>query len=89
MPLLKTFINKEAVKSKIFNIVAKLDNGSHSSNQLQGVDEALTELFTDSLHQYNTLVVERVENYIKENRDKVERIDRYILDNIIKVFKEE
>ncbi len=31
-------------KSKVINIVAKLDNGSHSSNQLQGVDEALNEL---------------------------------------------
>lgn len=37
--------NNEQLRSKIINIIAKLDNGSHSSNQLQGVDEALTELF--------------------------------------------
>ena len=34
----------EEWKGKVFNIVAKLDNGSHSANQLQGIDEAITAL---------------------------------------------
>lgn len=42
-------------KSKIINIIAKLDNGSHSSNQLQGIDEALTELFTA---QFQSIITE-------------------------------
>lgn len=31
-------------KNTIFNIIGKLDNGSHSSSQLQAVDEELQEL---------------------------------------------
>lgn len=41
----KNRMNNEEIKSKIFTIIAKLDNGSHSANQLQGADEALYELF--------------------------------------------
>lgn len=37
-------MTKEQLKSAIFSIITKLDNGSHSSSQLQGVDEALLEL---------------------------------------------
>jgi hypothetical protein len=38
--------------SEIISIVAKLDNGSHSSNQLQGADEALVELFEREIDKY-------------------------------------
>jgi len=38
-------------KSKLFNIVAKLDNGSHSANQLQGIDEAVSELIQSQIKQ--------------------------------------
>lgn len=37
------------MKNKIISIIAKLDNGSHSSNQLRGVDELLTDLFSDEI----------------------------------------
>lgn len=36
-----------SIKHKIVSIVAGLDNGSHSSNQLQGVDEALFKIFDE------------------------------------------
>jgi len=39
----------EKIKGRIINIIAKLDNGSHSSNQLQGIDESLFELFSSGL----------------------------------------
>jgi len=35
----------DATKHSIINIVAMLDNGSHSSSQLQAADEALSKLF--------------------------------------------
>jgi septal ring factor EnvC (AmiA/AmiB activator) len=35
----------EHIKNRIVSIIAKLDNGTHSANQLQGIDEALIELF--------------------------------------------
>jgi hypothetical protein len=35
----------EYIKNRIISIIAKLDNGTHSANQLQGIDEALIELF--------------------------------------------
>lgn len=40
---------EEKLKSSIFGIIAKLDNGSHSANQLQGVDEELLKLFSQAL----------------------------------------
>lgn len=50
----------EEIKSKIFNIIAKLDNGSHSSNQLQGADEALYELFLSHLTTERTALIEEI-----------------------------
>jgi len=35
------------IKSKIYSIIGKLDNGSNSSSQLQAADEALVDLFTE------------------------------------------
>lgn len=40
-------MNNDRVKHEIMSIIAKLDNGSHSSNQLQGVDESLFKLFEE------------------------------------------
>jgi Tfp pilus assembly ATPase PilU len=40
------------MKNKIISIIAKLDNGSHSSNQLQGADEALYKLFKNEIAKY-------------------------------------
>lgn len=37
------------MKEEIINVIAKLDNGSHSSNQLQGADEALFEIFKKNI----------------------------------------
>ena len=45
------------MKNKIINIIAKLDNGSHSSNQLQGVDEALTELFDTEINKFKDALI--------------------------------
>ena len=42
---------KDSVKHKIIAIIAKLDNGSHSSNQLQGADEALFKLFEEEANK--------------------------------------
>jgi hypothetical protein len=44
-------------KSEIYNIISKLDNGSHPSNQLQGVDEALVELFERELEKYKEALI--------------------------------
>lgn len=44
-------LNPAILKGKIINIIAKLDNGSHSANQLQGADEALAELFHSELER--------------------------------------
>ncbi len=46
---------------KIINIIGNLDNGSHSSSQLQGADEALTELFKDLLSQSNQEIVKEIQ----------------------------
>lgn len=35
----------DGIEHEIITIIAKLDNGSHSSNQLQGADEELSQLF--------------------------------------------
>lgn len=45
------------MKNRIINIIAKLDNGSHSSNQLQGVDEALFELFNKEIGKYKDALI--------------------------------
>lgn len=45
------------MKHEIINIIAKLDNGSHSSNQLQGVDEALLEIFKKEIAKYQDALV--------------------------------
>jgi len=37
----------EEMKPKLYNIIGKLDNGSHSSSQLQGVDEAIIDLINN------------------------------------------
>jgi len=58
-------------KFKIINIIGKLDNGSHSSNQLQGVDEALTELFSDQIQK-------AVEETRKEEKGNLEQCMVYL-----------
>lgn len=47
------------MKNKIIAIIAKLDNGSHSSNQLQGVDESLTNLFYTELVEIKKKIIEK------------------------------
>lgn len=37
-------MNQAELKQKLFSIVGKLDNGSHSSSQLQWLDETLLDL---------------------------------------------
>jgi len=39
------------IRRKIQMLVGKLDNGSHSSNALQGLDEELFELFKQALKE--------------------------------------
>jgi hypothetical protein len=41
----------KTILEEVIPLVAKLDNGSHSSNQLQGVDEAITDLITRTYSQ--------------------------------------
>ena len=48
-------MNEKKLRHEITNIIAKLDNGSHSSNQLQGVDEALFDLFKQYAAQLRAL----------------------------------
>lgn len=47
------------MKHKIIDIIAKLDNGSHSSNQLQGIDETLTALFYEELAEIKKKIIEK------------------------------
>lgn len=60
------------MKGKIINIIAKLDNGSHSSDQLKGVDEALFELFHDHVEK----IWEQVNNILKDTsyKDKIHNV---------------
>lgn len=62
---MKHTIQEENWRSQIINIIAKLDNGSHSSNQLQGADEALTELFASQLQSILS-EVEKLPSYNME-----------------------
>lgn len=54
------------IKSQIISIIAKLDNGSHSANQLQGADEALVELFENTIKDLTAECVERNPSPIKD-----------------------
>lgn len=51
--------NEINVKSEIIRIIAKLDNGSHSSNQLQGIDETLTAIFYAHLKELKNQIIEK------------------------------
>ena len=45
------------MKNKIINMIAKLDNGPHSSDQLQGIDEALTILLETEVAKYKDALI--------------------------------
>jgi hypothetical protein len=45
------------IKNEIIRIIGKLDNGSHSSNQLQGIDESLTKLFEEEVNRYKEALI--------------------------------
>ncbi len=51
--------NEINIKSEIIRIIAKLDNGSHSSNQLQGIDETLTAIFYAHLKELKNQIIEK------------------------------
>ncbi len=61
-------IIKKETKDKIINIIAKLDNGSHSSSQLQGVDEALTKLFESAIDATREATLGEVDKKIEEEK---------------------
>lgn len=63
------------MKNKIISIIAKLDNGSHSSNQLQGVDESLTNLFVEELKKEQANLLLLVINAICDKWDEIEKQD--------------
>ena len=71
----------ETIKTKIFAVIAKFDNGTHSSNQLQGADEELLKIFEDGIQAHNQKIFGILEQ-IKES-------DEYGRDVVcIKTFKE-
>lgn len=47
------------IKHEIIRIIGKLDNGSHSSNQLQGIDETLTALFYAYLKELKEEIIKK------------------------------
>lgn len=51
--------NEINIKSEIIRIIAKLDNGSHSSNKLQGIDETLTAIFYAHLKELKNQIIEK------------------------------
>lgn len=63
------------MKNKIISIIAKLDNGSHSSNQLQGVDESLTNLFDEELKKEQEKLLLLVINTLTDKWDEIENRD--------------
>ncbi len=52
----------EEITNGIRNLIAKLDNGSHSSSQLQAIDEALTDLFSQALQKRDEAIIKMLEN---------------------------
>ena len=54
----------EEQKKGIYTIIAKLDNGSHSSSQLQGVDEALWNWHKQSLKQFIDELIASEQEYV-------------------------
>ena len=52
----------EEIENGIRNLIAKLDNGSHSSSQLQAIDEALTDLFSQALQKRDSELLEWIKN---------------------------
>lgn len=53
-------------KSRIINTIAKLDNGSHSSSQLQAVDEYLTGVFNDAVRSARLAGFDEAVNVVKD-----------------------
>lgn len=45
------------IQQEIINIIGKLDNGSHSSSQLQGTDEALYDVFEREIDKYKEALI--------------------------------
>lgn len=69
-------------KEEIFSIIGKLDNGSHSSNQLQGADEELTLLIEKTLEQQRKELVRKIERltiYTNGGRNKIDLQDLLVL----------
>lgn len=52
----------EEITNGIRNLIAKLDNGSHSSSQLQAIDEALTDLFSQALQKRDEAIIKLLES---------------------------
>lgn len=53
-------------REQIISIIAKLDNGSHSSNQLQGADEEIVEVFSKALTQAEARGYERAKEELND-----------------------
>lgn len=64
----------EEQKKGIYNIIAKLDNGTHSSNQLQGTDEALWNWHKQSLKQFIDGLIAFEEGRMVVLRDKEDHL---------------
>lgn len=47
------------IKNEIIRIIGKLDNGSHSSNQLKGIEETLTALFYAHLKEIKDEIIKK------------------------------
>lgn len=47
------------LKNEIIRIIGKLDNGSHSSDQLQGIDETLVALFYAHLKELKDEIIKK------------------------------
>lgn len=92
--------NEPQLKSVIFNIIAKFDNGSHSSSQLEAADEELYNLFLTHHRQAFEKVAKKMEGLkwedISEDTekfDKENRIANYThnttLDDALAIIREE
>ena len=76
--------NDNEVKNQIINIIAKLDNGSHSSNQLQGVDEALLEVLHKREREVREKTVEKCLEVIRSFATSGGMIHANVATDIIK-----
>lgn len=60
-------IQMEDWESEVIRIIAKLDNGSHSSNQLQGIDETLGRIISKTLSFQNQDLKKKIEEWISKS----------------------